>query len=549
MLVSRFLSNSKVVAGRGLGLGRRPGPVPSNAHGASKELVIKQRLQSLRLFILKGRSNISSLQKKHRLGSFILRRIFRKKFLDSAARKVEGRLIRSVKQKKGRVFSKVGWSNKSWDFSQLFGSSTVGDKSFMRGSLLKRIFRNSLFYSGGTFRRSGRFFLRSTKRLNWLLIYSFYVNRISSLYLSPNVLRLGLTLEDRYIKKNLQARVYDLCKGKSFISGRGVFDSSSYLKNRGFLNLRDFNLRFSKSIFSKSARTRPLLKSRFLRSGWSSYKRRDFAPFLQGRRPTHGSLCESDFELVQSPYFDEVEYSGKSSTTDKINRLLLLPGLRPRSSLEDKNISEAGFLSMTFCNGLESQPFDVLSFIFRERYGLSLSRSVSGAGEKALIDEKRMQYSSLRYQGSLTYRYFPDANKIVRPGVPNNDFYGYYRPLLLLLRFFPTVTITFRANNVFFVLSSVEGKVVVSHSVGCGGEFTKSKRRAVFAYDAASREFAKKVRSITSVVGIRVYGQSKRRFYVLRNIKQEGIRFVFLHDIVPFACNGVKKSRPARKRR
>lgn len=539
MLVSRFLSNNKVVAGRGLG--RRPGPVPSNAHGASKELVIKQRLQSLRLFILKGRSNVSSLQKKHRFGSFILRRIFRKKFLDSAARKVEGRLVRSD----GRVFSKVGWSNKSWDFSQLFGSSTVGDKSFMRGSLLKRIFRNSLFYSGGTFRRSGRFFLRSTKRLNWLLIYSFYVNRISSLYLSPNVLRLGLTLEDRYIKKNLQVNR----KGKSFISGQGVFDSSSYLKNRGFLNLRDFNLRFSKSIFSKSARTRPLLKSRFLRSGWSSYKRGDFAPFLQGRRPTHSSLRESDFELVQSPYFDEVEYSGKSSTTDKFNRLLLLPGLRPSSSLEDKNISEAGFLSMTFCKGLESQPFDVLSFIFRERYGLSLSRSVSGAGEKALIDEKRMQYSSLRYQGSLTYRYFPDANKIVRPGVPNNDFYGCYRPLLLLLRFFPTVTITFRANNVFFVLSSVEGKVVVSHSVGCGGEFTKSKRRAVFAYDAASREFAKKVRSITSVVGIRVYGQSKRRFYVLRNIKQEGIRFVFLHDIVPFACNGVKKSRPARKRR
>ena len=539
MLVSRFLSNNKVVAGRGLG--RRPGPVPSNAHGASKELVIKQRLQSLRLFILKGRSNVSSLQNKHRFGSFILRRIFRKKFLDSAARKVESRLVRSD----GRVFSKVGWSNKSWDFSQLFGSSTVGDKSFMRGSLLKRIFRNSLFYSGGTFRRSGRFFLRSTKRLNWLLIYSFYVNRISSLYLSPNVLRLGLILEDRYIKKNLQVNR----KGKSFISGQGVFDSSSYLKNRGFLNLRDFNLRFSKSIFSKSARTRPLLESRFLRSGCSSYKRRDFAPFLQGRRPTHSSLRESDFELVQSPYFDEVEYSGKSSTTDKFNRLLLLPGLRPSSSLEDKNISEAGFLSMTFCKGLESQPFDVLSFIFRERYGLSLSRSVSGAGEKALIDEKRMQYSSLRYQGSLTYRYFPDANKIVRPGVPNNDFYGYYRPLLLLLRFFPTVTITFRANNVFFVLSSVEGKVVVSHSVGCGGEFTKSKRRAVFAYDAASREFAKKVRSITSVVGIRVYGQSKRRFYVLRNIKQEGIRFVFLHDIVPFACNGVKKSRPARKRR
>jgi len=539
MLVSRFLSNNKVVAGRGLG--RRPGPVPSNAHGASKELVIKQRLQSLRLFILKGRSNVSSLQKKHRFGSFILRRIFRKKFLDSAARKVEGRLVRSD----GRVFSKVGWSNKSWDFLQLFGSSTVGDKSFMRGSLLKRIFRNSLFYSGGTFRRSGRFFLRSTKRLNWLLIYSFYVNRISSLYLSPNVLRLGLTLEDRYIKKNLQVNR----KGKSFISGQGVFDSSSYLKNRGFLNLRDFNLRFSKSIFSKSARTRPLLESRFLRSGCSSYKRRDFAPFLQGRRPTHSSLRESDFELVQSPYFDEVEYSGKSSTTDKFNRLLLLPGLRPSSSLEDKNISEAGFLSMTFCKGLESQPFDVLSFIFRERYGLSLSKSVSGAGEKALIDEKRMQYSSLRYQGSLTYRYFPDANKIVRPGVPNNDFYGCYRPLLLLLRFFPTVTITFRANNVFFVLSSVEGKVVVSHSVGCGGEFTKSKRRAVFAYDAASREFAKKVRSITSVVGIRVYGQSKRRFYVLRNIKQEGIRFVFLHDIVPFACNGVKKSRPARKRR
>ena len=539
MLVSRFLSNNKVVAGRGLG--RRPGPVPSNAHGASKELVIKQRLQSLRLFILKGRSNVSSLQKKHRFGSFILRRIFRKKFLDSAARKVEGRLVRSD----GRVFSKVGWSNKSWDFSQLFGSSTVGDKSFMRGSLLKRIFRNSLFYSGGTFRRSGRFFLRSTKRLNWLLIYSFYVNRISSLYLSPNVLRLGLTLEDRYIKKNLRVNR----KGKSFISGQGVFDSSSYLKNRGFLNLRDFNLRFSKSIFSKSARTRPLLESRFLRSGCSSYKRRDFAPFLQGRRPTHSSLRESDFELVQSPYFDEVEYSGKSSTTDKFNRLLLLPGLRPSSSLEDKNISEAGFLSMTFCKGLESQPFDVLSFIFRERYGLSLSKSVSGAGEKALIDEKRMQYSSLRYQGSLTYRYFPDANKIVRPGVPNNDFYGCYRPLLLLLRFFPTVTITFRANNVFFVLSSVEGKVVVSHSVGCGGEFTKSKRRAVFAYDAASREFAKKVRSITSVVGIRVYGQSKRRFYVLRNIKQEGIRFVFLHDIVPFACNGVKKSRPARKRR
>jgi ribosomal protein S11 len=356
---------------------------------------------------------------------------------------------------------------------------------------------------------------------------------------------LGLTLEDRYIKKNLRVNR----KGKSFISGQGVFDSSSYLKNRGFLNLRDFNLRFSKSIFSKSARTRPLLESRFLRSGCSSYKRRDFAPFLQGRRPTHSSLRESDFELVQSPYFDEVEYSGKSSTTDKFNRLLLLPGLRPSSSLEDKNISEAGFLSMTFCNGLESQPFDVLSFIFRERYGLSLSKSVSGAGEKALIDEKRMQYSSLRYQGSLTYRYFPDANKIVRPGVPNNDFYGCYRPLLLLLRFFPTVTITFRANNVFFVLSSVEGKVVVSHSVGCGGEFTKSKRRAVFAYDAASREFAKKVRSITSVVGIRVYGQSKRRFYVLRNIKQEGIRFVFLHDIVPFACNGVKKSRPARKRR
>lgn len=185
----------------------------------------------------------------------------------------------------------------------------------------------------------------------------------------------------------------------------------------------------------------------------------------------------------------------------------------------------------------------IIADLFRIKYGLELNTKDLHPESRILLN------SSLKRQGLVKRKNFPDTNKSTRPTGPENNIFSTYKSFFLILRAFPTLVITFRANNLFFVLSSPKGNVLFSYSVGLGEDFKKASRRSVFAYDAASREFAKKVKQVTSIVKLRIHGQSKRRFYVLKNLKKGGLRFIFLQDVIPFACNGVKKPRRARKRR
>jgi ribosomal protein S11 len=188
---------------------------------------------------------------------------------------------------------------------------------------------------------------------------------------------------------------------------------------------------------------------------------------------------------------------------------------------------------------------NVINIFLERRYGFKLVQTNDGDFNYSNI----ILNSSLKRQGNLQRKNFPDINKSTRPTGPENNLYSTFKSFFLVLRFFPILIITFRASNLFFVLSSPDGKVLFSHSVGLGGEFKKASRRSVSAYDSAAREFAKKVKMITSIVGLRIHGQSTRRYYVLRNLKKVGLRFIFLQDIIPFACNGVRKARRARKRK
>ena len=430
---------------------------------AKSELTDMQK--RLKHVIEKRRGMLRNVQESNKVKAILLRKFFFDNFILFSKRKLGSSILSKdlvTLKKKNKKF-----------------------KLFKPTLLFKRLFRNSIVYSSGTFFRSGRFFLRHTKKVSWFLCYSFYINKIKTMAMSG---MLGsMNGKDRFIFRN-----YDL-------------------KNKKNLS-QNYNLQFMKSMLSRSVTSQPNIK------------------LITLKKKNLGIKLQNQKKNVNSPFFDLVPL--------KSDKFLLVPSSISKDFVLSEMVGEFGFASLS----KRFAPLNAMS-LFRKRYGFALVKKETE--QKSYFT----QNSSLRYQGSLTYRYFPDSNKIVRPSIPNNDFYSYYNPSLLLLKFFPVVIITFRANNVFFVLSSGKGEIIASHSVGIGSEFTKSNRRAVFAYDTASRNFAKKVRSITSIVGIRVYGQSKRRFYVLRNLKQEGLRFIFLHDVIPFACNGVKKSRPARKRR
>lgn len=379
-------------------------------------------------------------------------------------------------------------------------------------ALLYRLVRNSFFYTYGNFFDSGRMFFRGSRLPSWNNSYISALNFVKFLSFKRKI-RYAVNLRNRAVFRSYNINRY---KVLGFVRSKVISATSSRLSK----SIR--RLIFLSSEFKYKKLTKPLVMSDSL----------------------HSSDANCDLGLFSLPF----NFEGKGINDDELT--ILLP-TDLRSLFDDTNKFRKSILLDSSLelgpNRHEFQARDIVKYIMGTKYGLELVKNDLDLFSSSLSNV--MLNSSLKRQGAFKRRYFPDINKTVRPSVPNNNIYIYYRSFLLVLKFFPVLVITFRSNNLFFVLSSPQGNVIFSYSVGIGGEFKKSLRRSVFAYDSASREFAKKVKTITSVVGLRVQGQSKRRFYVLRNLKRAGIRFVFLQDIIPFACNGVKKTRSARKRR
>ncbi len=337
---------------------------------------------------------------------------------------------------------------------------TVKTTRFLKAPTVNRFFRNSFFYTYGSFFETHRLFFRKSRSPSWSISYSSTLNFIKF---------LG-TQKFTRLKPKYRRKV-------------------SHLATKRFYLLKSL---------IKSKKKRCILEK---------------------------------VKLVNLPLVN----SGKALLLIPTRLIdLLTPGVAKQ------NILLKGTLDLSV-----NDRSAIITNFMSTRYGIECVKKDLVASNQGNI----MLNSSLKRQGVLKRRNFPDINKSTRPTGPDNNIFSYYRSFILILRLFPVLVITFRANNLFFVLSSPEGKVVFSYSVGLGGDFKKASRRSVFAYDTASREFAKRVKTVTSVVGLRIQGQSKRRFYVLRNLKKAGLRFIFLQDVIPFACNGVKKARRARKRR
>jgi ribosomal protein S11 len=114
-------------------------------------------------------------------------------------------------------------------------------------------------------------------------------------------------------------------------------------------------------------------------------------------------------------------------------------------------------------------------------------------------------------------------------------------------RLLPTITITFREKNLFFVLSNPKGDAVIILSSGQFIKKNKLKRSSVPAFDNLASEFAKKVSRLTSICGIKIHGFSRRKFPILKTLRRSGIKFAFVVEHHAIVCNGVRKSRKARK--
>lgn len=379
-------------------------------------------------------------------------------------------------------------------------------------ALIYRLIRNSFFYTYGNFFDSGRMFFRGSRLPSWNNSYISALNFVKFLS-SKGKVRYAVFLRNRVAYRSYNINRY---KVLGFVRSKVISAASSRL--------------------SKCIRRHTFLSS--------DLQYRKLTKYIDTPDVILSSDANCDLGLFSLPF----KFEGKGINDDELT--ILLPN-DLRSLFDDANKFRKSILLDSSLevgpNRHEFRSRDIVKYIMGTRYGLELVKNDLDLFSSSLSNV--MLNSSLKRQGAFKRKYFPDTNKTVRPSVPNNNIYTYYRSFLLVLKFFPVLVITFRSNNLFFVLSSPQGNVIFSYSVGIGGEFKKSLRRSVFAYDSASREFAKKVKTITSIVGIRVQGQSKRRFYVLRNLKRAGIRFVFLQDIIPFACNGVKKTRSARKRR
>lgn len=365
--------------------------------------------------------------------------------------------------------------------------------------LINRYIRNLLFYTYGSFFDTPpRLFIRNSRKPSWYLSYSaalyftkFCGNTQKSKYLS--------ILRSKSIRKNI-------------IDGR-------------------FKAQPTASFFVPSPHLR---KNKFY---FTQPNEQCLSKFFG---PVKVCKAEKQAELVELPFCLE------NSKGD--NKALLLLPLELVEIVQPVKVKKNILLNSTLdlSIGIQRTSTTMINIFLEKRYGMKLVQKNDGP---VFNYSNIILNSSLKRQGNLQRKNFPDINKSTRPIGPENNIYSTFRSFFLVLRFFPILVITFRASNLFLVLSSPEGKVIFSHSVGLGGEFKKASRRSVSAYDSAAREFAKKVKTITSVVGLRIHGQSTRRFYVLRNLKKVGLRFLFLQDIIPFACNGVRKARRARKRK
>ena len=113
----------------------------------------------------------------------------------------------------------------------------------------------------------------------------------------------------------------------------------------------------------------------------------------------------------------------------------------------------------------------------------------------------------------------------------------------------PIITITFKENNIFFVLSNCQGKAILIMSSGLVAKKSKLKLKAssVPAYNEVTKAFAKKVSRLSRRFGLRIHGTSRRKKPIIRNLKRGGIRFAFVIEHQSIICNGVRKSRKRRK--
>jgi len=119
----------------------------------------------------------------------------------------------------------------------------------------------------------------------------------------------------------------------------------------------------------------------------------------------------------------------------------------------------------------------------------------------------------------------------------NNDF----------RRLLPIITITFKDNNLFFVLSNAAGNPIIILSSGHFAKENKQKISSVPAYNFLTKEFARRVRRLTRICGLRIHGTSRRKFPVLKNLQRSGIRFAYALEHHAVICNGVRKCRKRRK--
>ena len=109
-----------------------------------------------------------------------------------------------------------------------------------------------------------------------------------------------------------------------------------------------------------------------------------------------------------------------------------------------------------------------------------------------------------------------------------------------------TITYTAKRNNVFAVVSSLDGEVVASSSGGRVG-FKHRARGSPEAAQAAAEAVAKRaVEKGFSLSHLRVAGPSRGRSSLLRGLASGGMHIVDIRDVTPTPMPG---TRPKKSRR
>lgn len=175
---------------------------------AKSELTDMQK--RLKHVIEKRRGMLRNVQESNKVKAILLRKFFFDNFILFSKRKLGSSIL-------SKDLVTLEKENKKF-------------KLFKPTLLFKRLFRNSIVYSSGTFFRSGRFFLRHTKKVSWFLCYSFYINKIKTMAMLGS-----MNGKDRFIFRN-----YDL-------------------KNKKNLS-QNYNLQFMKSMLSRSVTSQPNIK-------------------------------------------------------------------------------------------------------------------------------------------------------------------------------------------------------------------------------------------------------------------------------------------------